>query len=111
VTMPGLALDIPLPPYLADTFGYPGQARYVAFYRTPAGDDLVYDDGRISAAGAAGAFLAYCRHPAVAPLLSVWDLGSSGEEARHCLLIDRIDPLVTVAPLAEARAIDTYNAA
>jgi len=30
--LPGSPVDVPLPPQSAETFGYPGQARYVAFY-------------------------------------------------------------------------------
>ena len=28
-------------------FGYDGEARYVAFYWTPVGDEAMYDDGQV----------------------------------------------------------------
>jgi hypothetical protein len=68
-SLPGVPVDVPLPPQLAETFGYPGQARYVAFHWTPSGDEVYYDDGRLGGTGASWAFLTYKRHPAVEPLL------------------------------------------
>src|SRR6266404_4826333 len=89
--LPGSLVDVPLPPQLTETFGYPGQARYVAFYWIPDGDEVVYDDGRMSGTGASWAFLTYRRHRAVEPLLDRWNLGYSDADAEHCLVLDRTE--------------------
>src|SRR5438876_10696714 len=102
--LPGDPISLPLPPAIAETFGYRGDARYAAFYWIPDGDEVVYDDGRLSGTGATWAFLAYRRHAAVAPTLESYNLGYSDVAAEHCLLIDREEGRASVAPLAEAQA-------
>lgn len=102
-SLPGVAVDVPLPPQLAETFGYPGQARYVSFHWIPEGDEVLYDDGRMSGTGASWAFLSYRRHRAVEPLLTSWNLGYSDVDAEHCLIIDRAAGRASVAPLAKAQ--------
>lgn len=76
------------PPMLAEAIGYPGHARYVAFYWTPCGDEVIFSDGRISADGHWPAWLLFVRHNSIAPHLEGYNLGSSDEEATHWLLID-----------------------
>ena len=44
-------LLLPVPPMLEAALGYPGTARYVAFYWLPGGDELMWDDGWSSADG------------------------------------------------------------
>ncbi len=39
------------PPMLCEAVGYSGSARYVGFYWTPYGDEIIYTDGRLSADG------------------------------------------------------------
>jgi hypothetical protein len=103
-SLPGSPVDVPLPPQLAETFGYPGQARYVGLYWTPAVDEVMFEDGRMAGIGASWAFLAYRRHRAVGPLLDRWNLGYSDADAEHCLILDRAASHASVAPLAVARA-------
>jgi hypothetical protein len=98
-------LNVPVPPMLAKAIGYTGDARYVAFKWTPYGDEALYNDGRLSATGNWQAFLAYIQHPAVSPLLSEYDLGSSDSEARHCLILDRETLELAIAPVKEANAV------
>jgi hypothetical protein len=50
-------VPVPVFPWLAKAFGYRGDARFVAFYWTPAGDEVVYDDGMRSGTGEPWAFL------------------------------------------------------
>ncbi len=104
MNLPGAPIDLPLPPDVTAAFGYRGDARFVGFYWSPAGDDVVYDDGRSSGSGQSWSFLAYKRHRAVAPLLRDVDLGSSEEDGTHVLLIDRTANRASVAHAAEARA-------
>ncbi len=96
-------LDVPVPPHLAEACGYRGNARYVGFYWMPAGDEVVYDDGRSSGTGDAWAFLAYRRHGKVEAHLRPYNLGYSDLEAEHALIIDRANDLASVASMAIAR--------
>lgn len=82
-------LPISAPPVLCEAIGYHGQARFVAFYWTPGGDELMFSDGSISADGDWYAWSVFVQHRAVAPHLAPYDFGSSDEEAKHWLLIDR----------------------
>jgi len=80
---------VPVPPMLEAALGYPGTARYVAFYWTPAGDELMWDEGWRSADGAWQGWLTFTRHPRVAPALAPYQLGDSDTPATHWLLLDR----------------------
>jgi hypothetical protein len=101
--LPGQRVDVPLPPELTETFGYRGDARYVAFYHSPMGDEVIYNDGRSTGTGATWAFLAWRRHRAVGPLLAEWNLGYSDLDAEYALLIDRQQNRASVAHLQEVR--------
>jgi hypothetical protein len=68
---------------------YTGTARWVAFYWLPGGDELMYDDGLMSADGQWHAWLLFKYHPRIAPSLVPYALGNSEEDARHWLLLDR----------------------
>jgi hypothetical protein len=46
-----------------------GRARYVSFYWTPCGDEIMYSDGRLSADGQWHAWLVFTRHRTVSPHL------------------------------------------
>jgi hypothetical protein len=96
------SLNVPVPPMLAKAIGYTRDARFVSFHWTPAGDEAYFSDGRISATGNWQAFLAYIQHPAVYPFLQDYDLGSSENEAKHSLILDRERLSVYVAPVKEA---------
>ena len=101
--LPGLTpLKVPVPPMLATAIGYTGAARYVSFQWTPYGDEVDYSDGRLSATGNWQAFLAYIQHPAISPLLTEYDLGSSDSEAKHALILDREQLEVFIAPVKAA---------
>ena len=77
------------PPMLCEAVGYSGSARYVGFYWTPCGDEIIYTDGRLSADGDWHSWLLFIRHKSIAPQLEGYNLGSSDEEATHWLLVDR----------------------
>ena len=83
-------------------FGYDGDARYVAFYWTPVGDEAMYDDGRVSGDGNWRLFLSLrYRHP---ELDRRYNVGYSDLEADHWLLLDRETHDLVVMPRAEAQA-------
>ena len=96
-------LPIPVPPMLEKALDYPGDAEWVSFYWEMAGDEARYDDGRISADGEWDAYLYYTRHPAVAPYLASYDLGSSDGPGRHRLLLHRPTRTMYAGEVAEVR--------
>ena len=124
-------LKVPVPPNLEEALGYDGKARYVAFYWEPAGDEAMFDDGRISTEADWRALLIYLRHPTTEPLfvLSCWEcqgrgttnqlenepcptcggagvlpfnIGNSEQEADYWLILDRQERKLYTAPVATA---------
>lgn len=102
-SLPGNPVAIPLPNELDRAFGYRGDARYVAFYHSDLGDDVVFSDGRSSGSGNTWAFSAFRRHPAVCPLLCDTNLGYSDVTAEECLIIDREGRRASIARLEEVQ--------
>src|SRR5690348_10859483 len=109
-SMPGAALEapdtfmrlsVPLWPRLPVALGYTGGARWVAFYL--ALDTVTYNDGASSGTGDTSLFLAFKRHPVVAPHLAGADLGSADTEASEWLVVDRQEQVLYLATQAAAR--------
>lgn len=96
---------IPVPPMLAEAFGYEGEARYVAFWWD--GDNLALADGVLTLTGGLRwyAWKLFTEHELVPPHLHGYNLGSSDGEARHRLLIDRQAGRVFVGLLPEVDRI------
>jgi hypothetical protein len=86
-----ICLNLLVPPKFEAALGYEGDARFVAFYWEPAGDELMYTNGQISANGEYAPWILWRRHIATAPTLFGYDFGSSDTPARHWLLLDRED--------------------
>ncbi len=97
-------LGVPVPPKLAEIFGYAGEARFVGFYLEPTVDELMFDDGHTSATGEWYAFERWREHPAVAGHLQDVNLGGSDLDATHWLIIDRERDLLYVARVSTAQA-------
>ena len=95
---------MPVPPRLAEAFGYDGAVRYVAFYWEPVGDELMFDDGRRAGTGEWYAFQQWREHPTVAAHVQDVNLGYSDLEATHWLIIDREHDLAYVAHVSTAQA-------
>ena len=95
-------LPVPVPPMLELALGYPGQARLVAFFWSPMGDEALYHDGLHSGVGDWTAYLAFVEHPTVEPHLRAYDLGSSEDEAQHWLVLDREARTLSVLPAENA---------
>jgi hypothetical protein len=89
---------------LEETLGYAGDARYLAFYWTPFGDEVMWETGWSGATGNWSAWLIFIRHPRIAPALRPYDLGSSDQEAVHWLLLDRHERTLWVGPGADVYA-------
>lgn len=98
-------LPLPVPPDLEGLVGYPagGTAAWVALSWEPCGDEPWYDDGSRAGTGYGDAYLAFVRHPRVAPLLVPYALGASDAPAGHRLLIHRPARTLYVAPDRVAR--------
>jgi hypothetical protein len=83
---------------LEATLGYEHDVRYVAFYWTPFGDEVMWDTGWSSATGNWTAWLIFVRHPRIALALTSYHLGSSDQAAAHWLLLDRHERTLWVGP-------------
>ena len=99
-TLPGRALDIPVPPQLESAVEYHGTARYFGLYWTLSGDEVVVTDGRSAHDGCWWGYQAFVDHPlSLIPLAGQrYHLGS----ATHWLIIDRQTRLISIAPVDEA---------
>ena len=97
-------LTVPVPPNLAEALGYAGTARWLGCYWTPYGDEVMWDDGRVDATGDWDAYLAFTQHPKVSLALRGYRLGSSEDEARDMLIIDREEHKLYAAPRTLAAA-------
>jgi hypothetical protein len=95
--MPGVPLDLPLPPEVDRAWGYPADARYVLIFGD--GDHVTCTDGRDTRIGNAHVFNLYCHHRAVEPLLRGFDL-----HGHHCLVFDREVNRVSIATGPESAA-------
>jgi hypothetical protein len=98
-TMPSFELGT-LPRNWERAFGYGGDARLVAFYWQPAGDEAMYDDGRASGDGNWQLFLTL---KDTWPQLDDLNLGYSDLEADHWLVLDRESRRLMALPKAEAQ--------
>lgn len=98
-----ILLEAPVPPRLAEAFGYHGSARAVGFLWSGFAEDVIFFDGRISGIGDSSAFRSYHRHPKVLPHLADYNLGYSESQADYALIVDRQIDLAHVAPVEMAR--------
>ena len=97
-----LRLAAPLWPRLPLALGYTGGARWVALYLKA--DKLrCYDGEGAPKASDPSLFLAYKRHPLIAPGLWGAQLGSAEEEAHHWLVVDRQKQVLYLAENEDAR--------
>jgi hypothetical protein len=96
-------LNVPVPPGLDAAIGYRGEARWVIFHWERCGDESFYNDGRIAGTGFPWPYLAFIRHPAVAPEIAPFAFGSSDSEAKECLLLDRGEQVLYAVPVWPAR--------
>ena len=101
-----IPLAAPVPPMLEQALGYDHEhpTTWVSFWWEPAGDELLYDDGRRSGTGEWHPWLRYIHHRAVAPHLIGRHLGNSDEPARERLVLDRRARRLYAAPAREAAA-------
>lgn len=86
--------------------GYEGRSRYVAFYWSRQGSDLVYEDGLLIMVGAhTPAWNILTNHRLMAPYAASLNFGSDYHEAIHWLVLDRHMRRFYAAPTQEARTL------
>ena len=61
-------LSVPVPPMLEQALGYNGSAGLVAFYWATSGDEVLFDDGVVSAEAEQASYLGLLEHPTIASL-------------------------------------------
>ena len=100
-----IPIDMPVPPdpLLEQALGYTRQARYIATWWQPEGDEAMISDGIVTATGQWMGYLAYIEHPRVYPALTPYELGASDCPAEFWLVIDRDERKAFVARPWEAQ--------
>lgn len=98
--LPGVSLNIPIPPMLEQAVRYAGAARYFALFWSPAGDEAMVSDGCVTHDGCWWGYIALVDHPLIAIALAGqrYSLGSSEFDATHWLIIDRTARAASIAP-------------
>jgi hypothetical protein len=76
-----------VPGFLEAILGYPEQARLVGFFLREG--ECYYHDGLNTTTGELDAFFLFIRHWSIASRLQDFFFGSSSEEARHWLILNR----------------------
>ena len=104
-----IPLDLPVPPHIDAVFGYeaatPEVPRFLVCHLAPGCPviDMVIADGLHDTSGYWEGFLGFVDHPAIAPYLAPYHLGSTDCAATHALVVDRVTNQVTVLPLTMAQ--------
>lgn len=99
-----LSIPVPPEPLLERALGYTGEARFMATWWQPEGDDAMVSDGLTTATGQWQGYLAFVDHEAVHLHLMDYELGSSERPARHWLVIDRQERRAWIGKNGDARA-------
>lgn len=101
-----IQINIPVPPtpILEEAVGYRNEhdARYLALWWEPCGDEVMVSDGYVTFTGHWPGYLAYIQHKVVFPQVIGFQLGSSEEPARQHLVIDLKERQAMVMPAKEA---------
>lgn len=104
-----IRLDIPVPPapILEQAVGYQNtrNARYLALWWEPCGDEVMLSDGQLTFTGLCWGYLALVQHPSVQPHLAGINLGSSDCSAEFHLIVDLIERRAFLASCQEANRL------
>jgi len=105
--MIALALPVPPEPILEQAVGYRNDrnARYLALWWEPCGDEAMVSDGFITFTGHWPGYLTYVQHVSIHPHLAAFQLGSSEDAATHRLVIDLRERQVFAASCREAEML------
>jgi hypothetical protein len=101
-----IQINVPVPPapILEEAVGYRNEhdARYLALWWEPCGDEVMVSDGYVTFTGHWPGYLAYIQHKVVFPQVIGFQLGSSEKPAHQRLVIDLRDRQAMVMPAKEA---------
>lgn len=101
-----ISLPIPVPsaPLLERAVGYQREqeARFLALWWEPCGDEVMVSDGYVSFTGHWPGYLTYVQHQRIYPHLAAYNLGSSECEAEYRLVIDRQERAAYILPSNQA---------
>lgn len=99
-----LPISVPPAPLLERAVGYQNErnARYLALWWEPCGDEVMVSDGYVSFTGHWPGYLAFIQHSRIYPQLIGLNLGSSEENADYHLVIDLVERKAYVAPNRDA---------
>lgn len=102
-----LSISVPPASLLEQAVGYRRgeEARYLALWWEPCGDEVMVSDGYISFTGHWPGYLAYVQHRHIYPHLVGFNLGSSECEADFRLVIDRVDRAAYILPSSQASGL------
>ena len=104
-------LDIPVPPapILEQAVGYENSrnARYLALWWEPAGDEAIVSDGLVTFTGHWAGYLAFIHHKAIYHHLAIYNLGSSDDPAEYRLVIDLQERKAYIAKTCDAEIVVT----
>lgn len=102
-------LNIPVPPVpiLEQAVGYENtrDARYLALWWEPSGDEAMVSDGFVTFTGHWPGYLAYIHHTSVYCFLSPYNLGSLEDPAEYRLMIDLEERTAYIAQSSESEKI------
>lgn len=91
---------------IEQAISYEGRSRYVGFYWSRQGHDLVYEDGAVIMVGAhTPAWNILTTHRLMAPYAASLNFGSDYHEAVNWLVLDRHERRFYAVPTQEARAL------
>lgn len=104
-----LKIPVPPAPVLEQAVGYRNyrDARYLALWWEPCGDEAMVSDGLVTFTGLWPGYLAFVQHRAVHPQVAAYNLGSSEDPAEYRLFIDLEERLAFIAPCREAEGLVT----
>jgi len=104
-----IQLNIPVPPapILEQAVGYQSDrnARFLALWWEPAGDEAMVSDGFVTFTGNWSGYLAFVHHKAVYPYLRPYTLGSSDAPADYRLVVDLLERKAYIARCREAETV------
>ena len=102
-------LDIPVPPapILEQAVGYENthNARYLALWWEPAGDEAMVSDGFVTFTGHWAGYLAFIHHKSIYHHLAIYNLGSSDDPAEYRLVVDLQVRKVYIAKTRDAETV------
>lgn len=103
-------LYVPVPPRLAEAFGYTGSAKRVMFYWHAESNQMHCHDGLCDQPGDTDCWLTFIQHPNIQPALADFEFGGPGHGPIHALIMDRATDFLLAASCPAARRFVQHHA-